>query len=81
MNSPSSFGRSAASLAGLLLLRVGVGVRRMENGCSAGLGKWKKVMRETERKMYTTESCMGKVMMLLLHKYAMCDRKLRMVNP
>lgn len=52
----------------------------MENGCSAGLGKLKKVMREMERVMYTTESCMGKIMMPLLHKYAMCNGTLCMVK-
>lgn len=65
----------------LLLLWVGDGVRRVENGCSAGLGKWKEVMRETGRSIYTTESCMGKVMMPPLQKHAMCYRMLRMTNP
>lgn len=38
MNSMSLFGKSAAGLAGLLLLRLGIGVMEMENGCFAGLG-------------------------------------------
>lgn len=39
MNPLSSFGSGASSANWLLLLRVGVWVRRVENGCSAGLGK------------------------------------------